>query len=163
MMWKYLAAAILLTGLGVSQSNAEEKKTTIGEYLQHLKEVYGDSGEIIAGTVNGKTQSGHIITDIYPSPDPSTPFFNTPIPLSLSIQEAPCDSSQVITRPTSGAFSYPWCAKYQVISGTSYEAKRDTMYYSGGRWTYVVSTRFDCQNSSDLAQMPSSVRLAVCN
>ncbi len=70
MKWKYLAAAILLTGLGVTQSNAEERKTTIGEYLQHLKEVYGDSGEIIAGTVNGKTQSGHIITDIYPSPDP---------------------------------------------------------------------------------------------
>lgn len=162
---KYLLAALLLASLGMAQSKAQDQtETTMEEYTKHLIDVYGDKGVIIAGTINGKTAGGNYVNDFFPSPDPTTRFFNTPIKtLSLTISEAQCAVSQVITRPTSGAYAFPWCAKYETIGGTSFEAKRDTLYYAGGSWTYVVSSRFNCQNSSDLAQMPLSVKTAVCN
>jgi hypothetical protein len=157
--------AIVLAGLGSGRSSAQEvNEVPMSEYTKHLLEVYGDTGVIIAGTINGKTKDGIYMIDNFPSPDPNGKFPTSPIKsLSLQRSEAPCDTSQIITRPTSGAYAYPWCARYETINSTPYEAKRDTMYYSGGRWTYVVSNRFDCQNSSDLAQMPTSVSTAVCS
>jgi hypothetical protein len=159
---KYLLAALVLSGLGITQSNAEDAPPmTMEAYTKHLIEVYGAKGIIIAGTVNGKTEGGKFVTDIYPSSSAASPF-NTIIPLSFSLSEPQCDPAQVITRVNSGAFSYPWCAKAQNIGGVDYEAKRDNLYYAGGRWTYLNSTRFDCQNAQDLAQMPNAVKLAVC-
>lgn len=163
---KYWLAALLLAVLGVPQSNAEDAPpvVTIDEYSKHLVDVFGANGTIIAGTVNGKDQNGNFIEDVFPSPDPARRFFSSPIkPLSFTVSEAACATSQIITRPTSGAYAYPWCAKFDTIGGTAYEAKRDTFYYAGGRWTYLISVRFDCQNASDLAQMPTSVSVAVCH
>lgn len=163
-----LAAALVLAGLSVTPSYAEEDAppppTTFEQYTKHLIELFGNNGKIIAGNVNGFDEQGNFIEDIFPSPDPTKPFFNTPIkPLSYTVSETACATSQIITKPISGAYAYPWCARYETIGGTAYEAKRDTFYYSGGRWLYLISVRFDCQNASDLAQMPTSVSVAVCH
>lgn len=161
---KYVLAIAVTAGLGVSQSLAQDAKpTTVEEYARHLEQIYGKDGVMIAGTVTGKTGDGKVIVDSFPSPDVKKQFLTTPIaPTSISMQEAQCDPNQIITHQTSGSFAYNWCAKFETIGGVAYEAKRDTLFFSGGRWTYVVSTRFDCQNSTDYAAMPSAVKLAVC-
>jgi hypothetical protein len=165
MKQNYLLAALLVAGLGVGQSKADDvKEMTMKAYTDHLLEVYGDTGVIIAGTINGRDKDGHYVTDIFPSPVMGQDFYATPImPLSMSMAATPCATTQIIIKINSGAYSFPWCAASVTSGMTTYEAQRDTFIYSGGRWTYYVSTFFDCQNSSDLAQMPTAVSLAVCH
>jgi hypothetical protein len=157
-----VVAATLFASLGMAHGHAAE--VTMKEYTDHLLAVFGEKGTVIAATVNGIDKDHVVKEDVFPSPDPSTPFYFAPIaPLSVSQQTTPCDTSQIIVKPTSGAYAFPWCAKIKVITPITYETQRDTFYYSGGRWTYVVSTFLDCQNASDLAQMPTAVQVAVCH
>jgi hypothetical protein len=160
----YVLALVLFAGFGATQSLAQDAKpTTVEEYAHHLEQVYGKDGVMIAGTVTGKTKGGKVIIDNFPASATGMKSLAAPVaPQSISQQEAQCDAGQVITHQTSGSFAYNWCAKLETIGGVTYEAKRDTLFFSGGRWTYVVSTRFDCQNATDLAAMPSAVKLAVC-
>jgi hypothetical protein len=160
-----VAAVLMLLGLGVSQGLAQDaSEMSMKDYTKHLLDVYGDTGVIIAGTINGKDKDGNFIVDSYPSADADKAMsFSTIKPLSYTMSTTQCPASQVITRINSGAYSFPWCANTKTIGGTTYEAQRDTLYYTNGRWTYIISTFFDCQNSSDLAQMPTVVSVAVCH
>jgi hypothetical protein len=159
-----LLVPILMLGLGVTCGRGEDARaTTMKEYTDHLLQKYGPNGKMITGEINAYSDYSHQVEpDIFPPALTDHMFDDEPIKLlsqQVTDANAQCDPSQVIVKPNSGAYAFPWCAKY--IS--PYEAQRDTLWYAAGRWTYVTSYRYDCANTGDVAQMPTAVQLAVCH
>jgi hypothetical protein len=132
--------------------SGETSAKTLREFTDDLLGNYPPDSLVDSGVVVGIRPDGSTFIHEYRD----TSGFKEP--QTAAALTALCPYPPYLLEQNSGAYYYRWCA----ATGGTYEANRDTWYYSSGRLRLVATAQYDCENATHLAAMPDPVKLAVC-